>query len=188
MDLTDVPVIRREDESAPDFDDFEDPGELLADGPVRKRLLDVVLQLRETATVATVAERADCDPETARDYLSWFARIGIVREHPGRPVGYELNRSYLRWRRIERIRREFTDDEIVEELDATVTELAEYRDQFDAPRPSGVSLLDVAEDRSVEEAWEAVSAWKTLRSRAALLDAARRDGSASGLDPDAIDA
>lgn len=187
MDLSDVPDVRSTDEVAPSFDELEDFDAILTGGPVRERLLDVVFQLREPTTVATVAERADCDTETARDYLKWFAEMGIVRGHPGRPVRYELNREYLRWRRVERIRDAFTDEEIVAALDAAVSELETYRDRFDASHPSDVSLLDVAEDLSVEEAWEALTAWKTTRKRAELLDAARRDGSTVDQGPRAID-
>jgi hypothetical protein len=100
----------------PDFTDWEDPETLLMDRPIRERLFDVVLQLREPTAVAAVAERADCDTETARDYFDWFATMGLVREYSGRPVRYALNPSYLRWRRVERIRRTHTDEELYRTL------------------------------------------------------------------------
>lgn len=163
--------------SPPDFDEWESPDSLLTDGPIRERLLDVVVQLREPTTVSTVAERADCDTETARDYLEWFATAGIVREHEGRPVRYERNESYLRWRRIEAIRREYTETELVAELEGAIERLREYRERFDAERPADVSLLgiDETDERPLADVWEELSQWQTLRRRAELLDAARRE-------------
>lgn len=173
MDLTDVPDVRDPDESPPALDALADPDRVVRDGAIRERLLDVVVQLREPATVATVADRADCDAETARTYLAWFAEIGVVREHGGRPVRYERNDSYLRWRRVERIRDEYTDEEIAAQLEDVLARIDEFRDRFDADGPADVSLLD-ADEASLADAWRAVSAWRTAERRAALLDEARR--------------
>lgn len=134
-----------------------------------------------------IADRIDCDTETARDYLEWFADAGIVREHSGRPVRYELNRSYLRWRRIERIRTEYADEEIVAELETALATLQDYREQFGEPHPDEVSLLEVTDTEDITEAWEALSKWRTVRNRAELLDAARRDEPDTGRTPDRID-
>jgi predicted ArsR family transcriptional regulator len=177
MDLTDVPDVRNSEETPPDFDAWEDPDELLKRGPTRERVLDVSLQLREPTTVADVAERADCNTETARDYLEWFAEMGIVREHSGRPVRYELNRSYLRWRRIEKIRTAFTEEEIVAELREALSAIEDYREEFGVDSPDAVSLLDAEDAAELEDRWESLSAWKTALKRAELLEAARPDGS-----------
>lgn len=180
MDLTDVPDVRGPSEEPPDFDDWEDPESLLNDRPIRERLLDVVLQVREPTKVAPIADRAECDTETARDYLSWFADIGLVREFDGRPTRYVLNESYYRWRRIERVRATLSHAEIVETLQGVLDEIQAFQERFGVEHPDDVSLLDVADADKVEETWEALSAWKTARSQAALLDAARRDEPGTG--------
>lgn len=174
MDLTDTPNVREPDEEPPDFDDWEDPESLFADLPIRERMLDVALQLREPTTVAEVAERVDCDTETAREYLRWFAEMGFVREHEGRPTRYERNQSYLQWRRIEQIRAEYSEREIVAELQRALDSATEFRERFDADDPDAVSLLDAEDSAEVEATWEALSAWRTVERRAELLDAARR--------------
>ena len=184
---TDLPDIRDPDERPPDFDAWEEPDSLLTDRPIRERMLDTVFQLREPTAVAIVADRINCDTETARDYLEWFADAGIVREHPGRPVRYELNRSYLRWRRIERIRTEYADEEIVAELETALATIQDYREQFEASHPDEVSLLEVADTDDITGVWEALAGWKTVRNRAELLDAARRDEPETGRTPDRID-
>lgn len=164
-------------DDVPAFGEWEAPEALFSDAPIRERMLDVIVGLRTPATVTEVADRVDCDPETARDYLGWFAEMGMVHEHPGRPVRYVINRSYLRWRRIERIREALAEEEIVEELASTRATITEFRERFDADHPDDVSLLTVDDD--VEAAWEALSAWQTALERAALLDAARTGRTAS---------
>lgn len=175
MDLTDIPDdIRDSGEAPPDFDELEDPGALLKGGPVRERLYDVILQLREPTKVSTVAERADCDTETARDYLRWFAEMGMVHEHTDRPVRYERNESYFRWRRVNRIRDQYSEEEIVALLSDVLERIEEYQEQFGTDDPDTVSLVESSRTMDTEEAWEALSDWKTLERRAELLDAARR--------------
>ncbi|MFC6756411.1 MULTISPECIES: DUF7342 family protein [Haloarcula] len=181
MDLTDTsPDIPRDAEETPDFDAWDSPDEALTDGPTRERMLDVVVQLREPTKVSTVATRADCDTETAREYLQWFAEMGMVRELSGRPVRYERNDSYLRWRRIEQIRQRYSETQIVARLKETLDAATEYRDHFDAGSPDDVSLVEESYEEPIEDVWEAVSNWKSLEERAALLDAARREDTSGG--------
>jgi predicted ArsR family transcriptional regulator len=191
MDLTDIPddAYDRE-ESPPDLDAFESPVSLLKGGAIRERLLDVVVGLRTPTKVSTIAERADCDTETARDYLEWFDEMGMVQRHDGRPVRYERNDAYFQWRRIDRIREEYSEQEIVDALGDTLEQIEDYRAQFDATHPDEVSLVDATQEQnlSTEAAWEALSEWKTLEQRAALLDAARRNDPVSGSKSGPVDA
>lgn len=95
MDLTDIPDDAYDgEEPPPDLDAFESPDSLLKGGAIRERLLDVVVGLRTPTKVSAIAERADCDTETARDYLEWFDEMGMVQRHDGRPVRYERNDAY----------------------------------------------------------------------------------------------
>lgn len=176
MDFSDTPAdVPAAGEDRPPFEEWDDLEDVMRDGPIRERLRDVMLQVRTPTKVSTIAERADCDTETAREYLQWFAELGLVREQAGRPVRYERNDSYLRWRRIERIQERYTEAEIVEELQAALEERDAYRDRFDAESPADVSLADASEDRPLEDVWAELSDWKTLERRVDLLDAARRE-------------
>lgn len=188
MDITDTPAdVPAPDEDRPAFEEWDDPEDVMRDGPIRERLRDVMLQIRTPTKVSTIADRAKCDTETAREYLQWFAELGLVREQPGRPVRYERNDSYLRWRRIERIQETYTEAEIVEELQTALEDRDAYRDRFDADTPADVSLADASEDRPLEDVWEDLTTWKTLERRVDLLDAARRESDPSG-DVSAVDA
>jgi len=191
MDLTDVPDDAYDgEESPPDLDAFESPDSLLEGGAIRERLLDVVVGLRTPTKVSTIAERADCDTETARDYLDWFDEMGMVQRHDGRPVRYERNDAYFQWRRIDRIREEYSEQEIIDALDDTLNQIEDYRAQFDATHPDDVSLVDATQEQnlSTEAAWEALSEWETLEKRAALLDEARRNNPVAGSKPGPVDA
>jgi hypothetical protein len=103
-------------------------------------------------------------------------------------VEWLLNRSYLRWRRVERIQTDYTDEEIVDELETALTAIDDYRERFAARDPDEVSLLEVADADDLAEVWEALSEWKTVQKRAELLDAARRDDPLAGGTSDRIDA
>lgn len=191
MDLTDIPDDAYDgEESPPDLDGLESPESLLKGGPIRERLLDVVVGLRTPTKVSTIAELADCDTETARDYLEWFDQMGMVHRHEGRPVRYERNDAYFQWRRIDQIRAEYSEQDIVDALADTLEQIEEYRSQFDAEYPDEVSLIEATQtlDMSTEAAWEALSEWETLERQAAFLDAARHDDPVSGSKLRRIDA
>jgi hypothetical protein len=191
MDPTDIPDDAYDgEEPPPELDTFESPDSLLKGGTIRERLLDVVVGLRTPTKVSTIAEHADCDTETARDYLEWFDEMGMVQRHDGRPVRYERNDAYFQWRRIDRIREEYSEREIVDSLDDTLNQIEDYRAQFDATHPDEVSLVDATQEQnlSTEAAWEALSEWETLEQRAALLDEARRNNPVAGSKPGPVDA
>ncbi|MFC6722351.1 MULTISPECIES: DUF7342 family protein [Halobacteriales] len=189
MDLTDIPDdAYAGDESPPDLNELESPDSLLTGGPIRERILAVVTGLRTPTKVSEIAELADCDTETARSYLEWFHEMGLVHSHDGPPVRYERNEAYFQWRRINHIREQYSEQEIVEALSDTIDRIDEYRSQFDTDDPDNVSLVEASQDMPTEDAWEGLSEWKTLKRRAALLDAARRDSPVSGSTPRGIDA
>ncbi len=191
MDLTDIPEdAYTGEESPPDLDAVASPDALLKGGSIRERLFDVVVGLRTPTKVSAIAEQADCDPETARDYLEWFDEMGMVQRHDGRPVRYERNDAYFQWRHINRIREDYSEQEIVDALGETLEQIEDYRAQFDATHPDEVSLVDATREQelSTEAAWEALSEWETLERRAALLDAARRNSPVSGSKPGPVDA
>jgi len=191
MDFTDIPdEAYTAGESPPDLDELDSPDSLLKSGPIRERLLDSIIGLRTPTKVSTIADRADCDTETARDYLDWFDEMGLVYRHDGRPVRYKRNDAYFQWRRRNKIREEYSEPEIVDALADTLEAIEAYRTQFDAQHPDEVSLIAATrkQDLSTEAAWEALSEWEMLERRAALLDAARRHDPVSGSKPDPVDA
>jgi len=174
-DLTETSDAPDPDGDAPDFDAWDDPEQLFEGQSTKERMLDVIMQLRDPTKVAAIAERAGCDTETARNYLEWFADLGLVRTYTGRPARYERNESFLRWRRIEQIRQQYSDEEIVDELQDVMNGILAYQDRFGVETSGQVSLQEASKETTVEDAWEALSEWQTLEQRAELLDAAQRE-------------
>jgi len=176
MDITDIPDdAYAGDESPPDLSDLESPESLLTGGPIRERLLDSITGLRSPTKVSDIADLADCDTETARDYIEWFTEMGMVHRHEGRPVRYERNDAYFQWRRVEQLRSTHANEEIRETLTDIRDQLAAYRNRFDVERPADVSPEELDRNLSTEAMWEALAEWKTLQQRAERLDAACAD-------------
>jgi hypothetical protein len=177
MDDSDDSTEREGSPSAepPDVTELESPAEVLNDHPVRARLFDVVLQLREPTQVAVIADRANCDTETARDYLDWFEFLGIVTGSREHATQYERNDAYFQWRRVEQLRSTHSNEEIREQLTDVREQLVEYRNRFDVERPADVSPEELDRDLSTEAVWEVLAEWKTLQQRAELLAAAYAD-------------
>lgn len=173
------------DEKAPDFDAWDDPIDLVSGDRTRDDFLDVALQLREPTPVGEIAERAGRGADAAREYMEFFESIGVVRSLSGRPTRYQVNRSYLRWRRIERLRNEYTESELIERLTEMNDIVETYRDQFDASSPSDVSLTGHVDEsgRDTESVWNDLSDWKTAEVRRGLLEAALQSNDPlSGID------
>ena len=190
MDLTDIPDDAYAGEkSPPELDGLESPASLLTGGPIRERLLDVVVSLRTSTKVSVIADRADCDTETAREYLRWFDEIGMVQRHDGRPLRYERNNAYFTWRRIDHLRHDYTEQELVDTLTAVLEQIDAYSTQFGVAHPDEVSLVEATREQglSTEAAWEALSEWKTRERQAALLDAARREYPPAGRNAAPVD-
>jgi predicted transcriptional regulator len=151
---------------------FDDPFD---DGDVEQRVYGVVLRTREPTGASTIAERADCDPKTARKYLRWFVELGIVTEHEGHPRTYERNDAYFEWRRVDRLAAEHS----VEELGRRVSELTErirgYEAEYGAPMPEAVDALDAAAaGRDVDEVYADLGDWATARRERRLYERARQ--------------
>mgnify|MGYP006914353024 FL=1 len=96
------------------------------------------------------------------------------------PATYQRNQAYLNWRRVQRLRDEYSDDDLLGFLQAESERAKSFSEQFDAESPEAVSITKHASatGRSIEDVWEDVSAWKTARRRVDLLERALTSGSA----------
>ena len=72
------------------------------------------------------------------------------------------------------LRREYTPEELVTRLEQETDRVAGFRAELGVESPDEISLSAYAADtdRSVEEVWETVSAWRTAQNRIALLERA----------------
>lgn len=168
----------------PDFDSLAPPEDVVRGDRTRDDFFDAVLGLDEPATAGEVAELAGHGVDAAREYLEWFERLGVVTQVTDSPATYQRNQEYLNWRRVQRLREEYSDDELVAFLSEESERAATLSEQFDAESPESVSVTEhaTATDRTVEAVWEDVSAWKTARRRISLLERALTAGSRDAAD------
>ena len=169
---------------APDFEALSSPEELVRGGRTRDDFFDAVLALDSPATANDVADLAGHGVDSAREYLDWFERMGIVTQVTESPATYERNQEYLNWRRVQKLRQEYATEELLDLL-KTESERAETLErEFDVESPDEISVSRYASetDRSIEAVWERLSAWQTARRRVALLERALTTESGDGAD------
>jgi DNA-binding transcriptional regulator GbsR (MarR family) len=139
----------------------------------KQRVYGAVLHARDPMTAVEIAERADCSAESARTHLSFYADLGIVVRHDGRPARYERNDDYFEWRRVNELAREHT----VEELQTRVSDLTDrieaYRDEYGAESPAAVDALAFDADR-IDDVYADLGEWATAVEERRLHERARR--------------
>ena len=163
-----------EGRDAPEFDDLLTPEELVSGDRTRDDFFDAVLGLGSPATAGEIADLAGHGVDAAREYLEWFERMGIVTQVTDSPATYERNQEYLNWRRVQQLRNQYDDDELLAFLEDAVERDESFAEKFDVGSPDAVAIVAHAADsaRSVETVWREVSAWKTTRRRISLLERA----------------
>ena len=158
---------------------FDDP---FSGDDVEQQLYATVLQTRSPQTAGAIAEDVECDPKTARKYLGWFAELGIVTEHDGRPVTYERNDAYFQWRRINQLATEHTADELMQQVSELTATIERYQRRYDADTPGDVDALAAAhesDDRTVDDVYSDLGDWETARQERRLHERARQQQSGS---------
>lgn len=144
----------------------------------KQRVYSTILHTREPMAVSEIAERANCSDESARTHLSFYADLGIVIRHEGRPVRYERNDEYFEWRRVNELAREYT----VEELQIRVSELTDrietYCEEYDADSPADVDVLEF-DAAQIDDVYVDLGDWATAIEERRLHERARRKAAGS---------
>ena len=150
-----------------------------------QRVYDVITGVTDYARASTIAERADCSPDGARNALTQLVEMGIVDRRGSRPAEYRRNESYFEWKRVETLVDEHTQAELRDRLDDLLEEDADLQQSFGVPDPDAASVARIEDDDHtvVHDRLESLSRWRTVRrdierlQRAILrADARRRDG------------
>ncbi len=139
----------------------------------KQRVYGAVLHARDPMTAAEIAERADCSEESARTHLSFYADLGIVICHEGRPVRYERNDDYFEWRRVNELARKNTIDELQARVSELTDQIEEYRDGYGANSPGKVNVLEFDAER-VDDVYVELGDWATLIAERRLHERARK--------------
>lgn len=143
------------------------------DESTKHRIYAVALQLYEPTRVKEVAERADVSKETARDYLKWFAELGILDQVDESPDTFERNEQYFEWRRIQRLQTQ-SEEELLDQLEQLTRKERAFRERFDTDSPDDVDALEHAGYDDVESVWIALREWRIVRRRIRDLERARK--------------
>ncbi|WP_224448656.1 DUF7342 family protein [Haloprofundus salilacus] len=158
----------------PDFDALTPPEDIVRGERTRDDFFDAVLALDRPTPADEIADLAGHGVDAAREYLKWFERMGIVTRVTKSPATYERNDEYLRWRRVQKLRKRYTSDELLGLLEDEAERDQSYVAEFEIESPERVSISQYAieTDRSLEDVWEDLSMWKTTRRRITLLEQA----------------
>jgi len=144
----------------------------------KQRVYGAVLHARKPMTAAEIAERADCSEESARTHLSFYADLGIVVRHEGRPVGYERNDDYFEWRRVNELARKHTVDELQTRVSELTDRIERYRDEYGTDSPANVDVLEFDTGR-VDDVYVDLGDWTTAIEERRLHERARRKAAGS---------
>lgn len=142
------------------------------DESTRNRVYAVALQLSEPTRVKDVAERADVSKETAREYLKWFAELGVLKQVDESPDTFARNEQYFEWRRIQRLQAQ-SEEELLDQLEQLTQKERAFRERFDTSSPDDVDALEHADYDDVESVWMEIREWRTVRRRIRELERAR---------------
>lgn len=144
----------------------------------KQRVYGAILHARDPMTAGEIAERADCSTESARTHLSFYADLGIVIKHEGRPVRYERNDDYFEWRRVNELAREKTVDELQTRVSELTDRIEDYRTEYDADTPADVDVLEFDAER-IDDIYVELGQWATAIEERALHERARRKAAGS---------
>lgn len=153
-----------------------------------QRVYDVLVGAREFLAVEEFAERAACSENGAREALEQLAEMGVARRRDGRPARYRRNDSYLTWKRVESLARDRSPEELRERVAELDAEDRAFRDEYGVSDPDAVSTADVpvGEHEAVEDRWDDLHRWRTVRRDVRILrraveraEARRRDGASA---------
>jgi len=160
------------DESPPEgIEELQDPDEVVTGDRTRDHFLDVALGLREPATVNEIAEQAGHGPSAAREYMAFFTRANIVEQVSTDPDTFTVNKNYLDWRRADRLRSEYRQEELAEMHDQIDDRISEFKETFGRDHPDDVEVGRAAGDldRPATEITDALSRWRTDKRRLGIV-------------------
>ncbi|MFD1571260.1 DUF7342 family protein [Halorubrum laminariae] len=153
---------------------FEDA---FASDDVEQRIYGTILQTHKPTTASAIADSANCDPKTARKYLSWFDDLGIVTRHDGHPATYERNNAYFEWRRINQLAADHSVEDLQERVRELTTRITEYEEAYDAASPAAVDAVAAAEasdEQTIDDVYSDLGDWATAREERDRYERARQ--------------
>lgn len=158
---------------APDLDLGDSWADELDERSTKERVYEVATTLTEPTPVADVADRTECSKGGARTNLEWLTELGVLERVADDPAMYRRNEAYFDFRRVYHLTRDHDAGELedlIEEYDAREADLAS---EFDAETPAAVDVLTTVAFDELDDAYDRLSEWRTVRRRLRELRRAR---------------
>lgn len=139
----------------------------------KERVYEVATTITEPTRIAAIAERADCSKGGARTNLEWLAELGVVELVSEDPAMYRRNEAYFEFLRVDRLVREHDEGELEELNDGYDARERELADRFAVDSPADEDLHSTAKFEELDDAYDRLSDWITVRRRLRYLRRAR---------------
>lgn len=157
----------------PDLDLGVAWGADLDERSTKERVYEVATTLTEPTRVAAVADRAECSKGGARTNLKWLTELGVLERVADDPAMYRRNEAYFDFRRVYHLTREHDTDELDRLIEAYDAREADLASEFDAESPGEVDVLTTVGFDELDDAYDRLSEWRTIRRRRRELRRAR---------------
>ena len=153
------------------MDDTEGADRWQDDRTTFQRVYDVLVGSQTFLTAQEFADHASCSETGARKALEQLVEMGIAERQDGRPASYRRNESYLQWRRIESLAREYSPDDLRTRVNELIAEDEAFQEEYGVPEPDTVSTDDIAVDdhETLHTYWADLSEWRTVRRDIRIL-------------------
>ncbi|WP_435158893.1 DUF7342 family protein [Haladaptatus sp. DFWS20] len=125
-----------------------------------EKVYDVLLQLNDPLRVSEIADRAGVAPDTARKYLEFLGEMGVAKKIGDDPVTYGRNDSYLEWRNIDRLQREYTIEELNDRLSELSDTISSFQETYEAETPGEVVPQEHGYEK-LDETMDDLRQWNT---------------------------
>lgn len=150
----------------------------LASRTAVEKVSDMILQVDEPLRVAALADRADVASDTARKYLEFLDEIGVAKRVGDDPVTYCRNDSYVEWRTVDRLQRNYTVEALENRLSELSEQIASFEEIYETTAPSAV----VPQERgyeNIDETLDDLRQWEAARDEIdRIIEALGRGNSA----------
>ena len=139
----------------------------------KERVYAVATTLTEPTRVADIADRAECSKGGARTNLEWLAELGVVERVADDPAMYRRNEAYFDFRRVYHLTRDHDAGELEALIEAYDAREADLAAEFDAETPVEVDALTTVAFDELDDVYDRLSEWRTVRRRLRELRRAR---------------
>ncbi|MDZ7700590.1 MAG: winged helix-turn-helix domain-containing protein [Halobacteriales archaeon] len=145
-----------------------------------ERVQEVIRSTSTPQYASEIGERARVSEPTARTHLKRLVKTGHAETvETGQGTQYKRSRQTIAMSRIVELHRELSREELVDGIKRLRADINDLQNRFDATDPDDLAIQ--IEDGDAEEAWKAVTEWRSLEEN---LDIAKAALALYDFDPD----